>query len=483
MDTILTWAGFGHFWAIFGPFLAGFLWDFWGFGHSRCAQVCPGVPVPVPADHQGEVRGQDPHRALRDRRLVLLALPRGLWEAAEALDLRVLPQVHEVREELPPAPGPVPVAAAAGPGDLPQGEHLGLRGGRQGPQDLLPEPVPAGQAVPGPQDALLRRGALRLLPAHRGRSPGRPHRRLLLQGKGVPGREQRGVHPDPAPVPAPRLRQIPHRLQLRAVQAGEHRGLPGEAALGPGQAQLPQLLVLGAAGDPPGLQGHPVHQGPQPDDQHHSDRHHQHAAVPEHGQVLEGAARHLRHAQAGGGAPQERPVQEAAHHRGLHLPALGAPEAQTGQGGQEVKFPFFPIFGFFYPKFLGFFFPPILGFWDLSQIWGFFPQIFWGFSLQFWVSSAQFWGFSAHFWGFSPNFWGFSPKFWVFSLNFGFFPQILGFTLKFWGFSPQFWGFPPPVFIFFSSTFEVSPNFGFFPQILCFSPKFCVFSPNSGFYP
>ncbi|XP_048709742.2 histone acetyltransferase KAT8 isoform X2 [Caretta caretta] len=53
----------------------------------------------------------------------------------------------------------------------------------------------------------------------------------------------------------------------------------------------------------------------QPDDQHHSERHHQHAAVPQHGEVLEGATRHLRHAQARGGASEERPVQEASHHR------------------------------------------------------------------------------------------------------------------------------------------------------------------------
>ncbi|CAM9117175.1 unnamed protein product, partial [Bubo scandiacus] len=119
------------------------------------------------------------------------------------------------------------------------------------------------------------------------------------------------------------LRQVPHRLQLRAVQAGEHGGVPREAAVGPGEVELPQLLVLGAAGDPQGLPGHPLHQGPQPDDQHHPDRHHQHPPVPQHGEVLEGAARHLRHPQAGGGAPQRAPSTRSR-------PSLSTPSACAG---------------------------------------------------------------------------------------------------------------------------------------------------------
>lgn len=57
----------------------------------------------------------------------------------------------------------------------------------------------------------------------------------------------------------------------------------------------------------------------QPDDQHHSEWHHQHAAVPQHGEVLEGPTRHLCDAQTGGGALEERPVQEAPHHRLVRL--------------------------------------------------------------------------------------------------------------------------------------------------------------------
>lgn len=56
----------------------------------------------------------------------------------------------------------------------------------------------------------------------------------------------------------------------------------------------------------------------QPDDQHHTEWHHQHAAVAQHGEVLERSARHLCDAQTGGGAPEERPVQETTNHRYLH---------------------------------------------------------------------------------------------------------------------------------------------------------------------
>ena len=113
-------------------------------------------------------------------------------------------------------------------------------------------------------------------------------------GEGIPRREQRGVYPHPAALPASGLREVPHSLQwvetapsllidnqaysiglsvrrcvcvcvarLRAVQDREYGGLPGEAPVGPGQAELPQLLVLGPPGDPPGLQGDAVHQRPQ----------------------------------------------------------------------------------------------------------------------------------------------------------------------------------------------------------------------------
>lgn len=59
------------------------------------SQLPPSAPA-LSADHQGEVCGQDPHRELRNRRLVLLPIPRGLWETAQAVALRVLPEVYEI---------------------------------------------------------------------------------------------------------------------------------------------------------------------------------------------------------------------------------------------------------------------------------------------------------------------------------------------------------------------------------------------------
>ena len=52
------------------------------------------------------------------------------------------------------------------------------------------------------------------------------------------------------------------------------------------------------------------------DDQHHPGGHHRHAASPEHGQVLERPAHHLRHTQTSGGAHEERPVPPAPPHGG-----------------------------------------------------------------------------------------------------------------------------------------------------------------------
>lgn len=137
--------------------------------------------------------------------------------------------------------------------------------------------------------------------------------------------------------------------RLRAVKAGERRRLSGEASVRLGEAELQKLLVLGPAGDPEGLQGNAIHQRSQvdpgahesshgsrrilirtapvlrlvsslflflqPDDQHHAEWHHQHAAVAQHGEVLEGSARYLCDAQTGRGAPEERPVQETTNHR------------------------------------------------------------------------------------------------------------------------------------------------------------------------
>lgn len=51
--------------------------------------------------------------------------------------------------------------------------------------------------------------------------------------------------------------------RLRAVEAGERRRLSGEASVWSWEAELQKLLVVGSAGDPEGLQGNTVHQGPQ----------------------------------------------------------------------------------------------------------------------------------------------------------------------------------------------------------------------------
>lgn len=62
---------------------------------------------------------------------------------------------------------------------------------------------------------------------------------------------------------------------------------------------------------------------PQPDDQHHAERHHQHAAVAQYGEVLERSARYLCDAQTSGGTPEERSVQETTNHRSaqtFHVP-------------------------------------------------------------------------------------------------------------------------------------------------------------------
>lgn len=52
-------------------------------------------------------------------------------------------------------------------------------------------------------------------------------------------------------------------FRLRTLQVGECGGFAGEAAVRPGQAELSQLLVLGAFGDPPRFQGDAFHQRPQ----------------------------------------------------------------------------------------------------------------------------------------------------------------------------------------------------------------------------
>lgn len=64
----------------------------------------------------------------------------------------------------------------------------------------------------------------------------------------------------------------------------------------------------------------PPHSSPQSDDQHHTEWHHQHPAVAQYGQVLEGSACYLCDAQTGWRAPEECPVQETTNHRqAVHL--------------------------------------------------------------------------------------------------------------------------------------------------------------------
>ncbi len=75
----------------------------------------------------------------------------------------------------------------------------------------------------------------------------------------------------------------------------------------------------------------------QPDDLDHTERHHQHAAVAQHGQVLEGAARDLRHSQTGGGAHQERRVPPAAHHHRHGLSPVVSAQKSTQNDHKKVS--------------------------------------------------------------------------------------------------------------------------------------------------
>ena len=73
----------------------------------------------------------------------------------------------------------------------------------------------------------------------------------------------------------------------------------------------------------------------QSDDEYHPDRHHQHAADSQHGEVLEGSARHLCHAEACRGAHQECPVQATSDGSGHVLSALVS-TAESTKDHQEV---------------------------------------------------------------------------------------------------------------------------------------------------
>ena len=56
-------------------------------------------------DYQSEVHRQDSDWKVWDRCLVLLPVPRWVRQAAQTVDLRVLPQVHETGEDISLPPG------------------------------------------------------------------------------------------------------------------------------------------------------------------------------------------------------------------------------------------------------------------------------------------------------------------------------------------------------------------------------------------
>ena len=89
-------------------------------------------------------------------------------------------------------------------------------------QGVLPEPVSARQAVPGPQDAVLRRGPVLILRHDRVRRADEQARGgwVLQQGEVVQRGLQPGVHLDAAAVPAQGLRVVPDRHVVRDFPAG-----------------------------------------------------------------------------------------------------------------------------------------------------------------------------------------------------------------------------------------------------------------------
>mmetsp|Transcript_158 Transcript_158/g.438 ORF Transcript_158/g.438 Transcript_158/m.438 type:complete len:235 (-) Transcript_158:487-1191(-) len=162
------------------------------------------------------------HRQVRDGHVVLLALPKGVRQLRHALLVRVRPQLLCPEE---PAGAlhadEVQALPPAGRRDLPIRRNGGVRDRLARGARLLREPVPAREALPGPQDSLLRRAALPLLRDLLVRRPGRAHGWLLLQGARFPGGLQPGVHPRAALLPATRLRQVYDLVLLRALQARE----------------------------------------------------------------------------------------------------------------------------------------------------------------------------------------------------------------------------------------------------------------------
>ena len=56
-------------------------------------------------DYEGEVHRQGAGRQIRDRHVVFLSVSGGVWKADQAVDLRVLSQVHEAGEVVPISSG------------------------------------------------------------------------------------------------------------------------------------------------------------------------------------------------------------------------------------------------------------------------------------------------------------------------------------------------------------------------------------------
>ena len=204
-------------------------------------------PVP-PQRHQPrivcQVTAVHPVRQTRDFHLVLVALPARVRLPAQAVPLRVLPQVHEVEADSAASHPEVLLASPARHRDLPEGRPLRLRGGREHKQNLLSEPLPSCQAILGPQDALLRRGALPFLRSHQERREGMSLGWILLQREALSAKVQRQLHHDHAPLPAEGVWATPHRFQLSPLQGRATAGHSGKASLRPGSGLLSFLLEV-----------------------------------------------------------------------------------------------------------------------------------------------------------------------------------------------------------------------------------------------
>src|SRR3569833_2888443 len=119
---------------------------------------------------------------IRDRYMVRGAVPRRVQQKPGSLHLRVLLEVHELGLRRLAAQAQVPGKAPAGRRDIPLRLHLHFRSRRPQEPSLLPESVTPRQAVPRLKYLVLRRGAVSLLRALRGRRLGVSFWWLLLDG-------------------------------------------------------------------------------------------------------------------------------------------------------------------------------------------------------------------------------------------------------------------------------------------------------------